>query len=649
MNIKDKYRNLTSHEVDVLKLHGCSSDDWSRVKVKDGFDPLSCVNVTFTGYVRLGVFKKPFIDDSGISYQSGIFSARLHNCTVGSDVVITNIGDIIANYNIEDEAVIKNCGRINTDGISSFGNGTIVEVLSEIGGRAVKIWDHLSAHEAYIVALYRHKENATSQGTIGFKSRIFNCTSIRNVKIGPFSRLDGALTINEGSINSCEEDPVYIGAGVILEHFIASSGSRVTESAQVEKCFIGQGCILAKQFTAQNSLFFANFEGSQSETCSVFAGPFTVTHHKSTLLIAGYFSFVNAGSGSNQSNHMYKLGPVHQGIVERGSKTTSNSYMLWPTHIGPFTMVKGSHYKNIDSSFLPFSYLIESEGESILLPGISLKSVGTIRDAQKWPLRDRRKDPQKTDQLNFNMLTPFTVGKMIKGRDILQRLKAESTSAMIFTYNNMQIKRSSLERGIELYQIGVNKFLGSSLISRLEKSEFKSEDELRNILVPEGKTGSGDWVDLAGLITPKSEIENLLGQIESGKFSSAMELNKAFKAMHNSYYKWEWTWACEKIEEVTGIECSKLTANHIINLLERWKISVAELDNLIYEDARKEFAISSFTGFGIDGADDEKNLDFKNVRGEFQTNNLVSSITEHTKSRTAMGDKLINKLRRISK
>ena len=24
---------------------------------------------------------------------------------------------------------------------------------------------------------------------------------------------------------------------------------------------------------------------------------------------------MNAGSGSNQSNHMYKLGPIHQGII----------------------------------------------------------------------------------------------------------------------------------------------------------------------------------------------------------------------------------------------------------------------------------------------------------------------------------------------
>ena len=83
-----------------------------------------------------------------------------------------------------------------------------------------------------------------------------------------------------------------------------------------------------KQFNHQNSVFFANSEGFHGEAVSIFAGPYTVTHHKSSLLIAGMFSFFNAGSGTNQSNHMYKLGPIHQGVVDRGSKTGSFSSSL---------------------------------------------------------------------------------------------------------------------------------------------------------------------------------------------------------------------------------------------------------------------------------------------------------------------------------
>ncbi len=173
---------------------------------------------------------------------------------------------------------------------------------------------------------------------------------------------------------------------------------------------------------------------------------------------------------------MYKLGPIHQGIMERGSKTTSNSYMLWPARIGPFTLVMGRHYKNMDTSSLPFSYLIESNDESILVPGVNLRSVGTIRDAQKWPERDRRKDLNKIDQINFNLLSPYTIRKMFEGRDLLRKLKsisgAESTA---YSYNNMIIKGPALEKGINFYQTGINKFLGNSLIKRLEKIEFQNK------------------------------------------------------------------------------------------------------------------------------------------------------------------------------
>jgi hypothetical protein len=665
MSHKESYRNITGPEIDILNSNGCSCNDWNKVKVEEGFDPTRCINVIFSGDISLGIFKEPFIDESGVSIPSGILNARLHNCTIGSNVIINNIGDYIANYHIEDNVVIKNCGKIHTEGISTFGNGTEIAVLNETGKRSVKIWDRLSAHEAYIIALYRHrcsainiiekmvddyaKSHSSGTGTIGHNTRIFNCSNIRNVRFGPFSHIVNSMVLNEGSVNSCKEDPVFIGPGVILEHFIVCSGSIVTESTLIDKCFIGQGCVLAKHYSAENSLFFANCGGYHGEACSIFAGPYTVTHHKSTLLIAGIFSFMNAGSGSNQSNHMYKLGPIHEGIMERGSKTTSDSYLLWPARIGPFTLVMGRHYKNMDISSLPFSYLIESNDESILVPAINLRSVGTIRDAQKWPVRDRRKDPLKIDQVNFNLLSPYTIRKMFDGRDILLKLKSESPAGTSsYTYDNMKINGASLERGIELYQTGINKFLGNSLIKRLEKTEFRTNEELRKRLTPDVEQGKGEWVDLAGLIAPKSEVDILLDNIESGKISSLEGLSESFVKMHNSYYGWDWTWSCERIEEEAGITVNKLTVNDVISIVERWKKSVVDLDNLLYEDARKEFNLSSMTGFGIDGGDEDKKLDFEQVRGEFESNKVVAAIKKHIIQKTALGDELIERLRRIS-
>jgi hypothetical protein len=659
-----KFRKLITAEIKTLLSNGCTCDEWDRIMVKDGFDPSRCHNVIFSGDIKLGTFNNTHTDSSGVVLKSGISNAHIHNCEIGSDVQISNIGDYIANYRIEDNVIIKNCGKINIEGETTFGNGTEVAVLNETGGRSVRIWDQLSAHQAYIMALYRHRISAirnmeqmisdyslkikSGTGTIGRGSRILSCRNIRNVRIGPFSHVEGAISLDEGSVNSCPEDPVLIGPGVIMEHFIVCSGSIVTESTLIDKCFIGQGCVLGKHYSAENSLFFANCGGYHGEACSIFAGPYTVTHHKSTLLIAGIFSFMNAGSGSNQSNHMYKLGPIHQGIMERGSKTTSDSYVLWPARIGPYTLVMGRHYKNMDTSSLPFSYLIESNDESILVPGINLRSVGTIRDAQKWPVRDRRKDPVRHDQVNFNLLSPYTIRKMFEGRGLLRRLKEVSGSASgSYSYNNMIIKGPSLERGLELYQKGIDKFLGNSLIKRLENIEFNNNSELQERLRPDQQMGRGEWVDLAGLIAPIEAVTRLLDDIESGRITKIEDVADAFRMMHGSYYEWEWTWAWERIEQEEGKTVNEFTADDVIRLVEKWKKSVIDLDKLLYDDARKEFTLSTMTGFGIDGGDEIKKLDFEQVRGDFNSNSVVAAIQDHIRAKTALGDELIQRMEKI--
>jgi hypothetical protein len=498
-----------------------------------------------------------------------------------------------------------------------------------------------------MVADYSEKIRS-DRGVINHNTVVINCRHIKNVKIGPFSKLEGVISLSEGSINSCKEDPVFIGPGVIMDHFIVCSGSLVTESTLIDKCFIGQGCVLGKHYSAENSLFFANCAGFHGEACSIFAGPYTVTHHKSTLLIAGIFSFMNAGSGSNQSNHMYKLGPIHQGIMERGSKTTSDSYLLWPARIGPFTLVMGRHYKNMDTSSLPFSYLIERNDESVLVPGINLRSVGTIRDAQKWPKRDRRKDPNKIDQVNFNLLSPYTIRKMFEGRDLLLRIKSVAGPvSSSYTYNNMVINSESLERGIALYQTGIDKFLGNSLIKRLENTRFKSNNDLQEKLTPDKSSGNGEWVDLAGLIAPQRVVEKLLNEIESGKIASLGAIEEEFRNMHKSYYEWEWIWACERLEQEIGKPVSEFTVDDVRDMVEKWKKSVIDLDKMLYEDARKEFNLSSRTGFGIDGGEDVKKLDFEQVRGDFESNSVVSAIQDHIRQKDSLGNELIDRLNEI--
>lgn len=656
-----EYRELSRAETDQLIQQGCTAEQWNQVLVREGFDAERVHQAHFSGEIRIGQFRNGVHFEGGMVRPSGIYSATLHNCSVGDDCFIYGVHNYLANYDLGDRVVVNNVDRIFMEGESTFGNGLAVPVLNETGGREVLIFSELSSHLAYMLALYRHREKAvekindmilryaaarkSDRGTIASGARVLNCHTIRNVRIGEEAVIDGATRLNEGSIDSVGADPVRIGHGVIAEHFIMASGSAVSDSAIIDRCFIGQGVRLGKQYSAQNSLFFANCVGFHGEACSVFAGPYTVSHHKSTLLIAAYFSFLNAGSGSNQSNHMYKLGPIHQGIVERGSKTTSDSYLLWPARVGAFSLVMGRHYKNSDTSDLPFSYLIESKDESILVPAVNLQSVGTIRDAQKWPKRDVRKDPNKLDLINFNLLSPFTIQKMIRGRSILTGLRSNSgRHSDYFFYENCKIHRRSLERGIELYTLGIRKFLGNSLISRMEKMKVSNADELFVKLEPCHRYGAGEWVDLAGLFAPKELVLDLLDEIEARRIRTVKQLARELERWHKDYYEMEWTWAKAEMEREFGIPISKLSSADIIRIIESWKEAVVNLDELLYSDAHKEFSLTAHTGFGVDGSDPERQTDFEAVRGDFEQNPAVSAIREHIQTKTSLGDCWIGRM-----
>lgn len=627
------------------------------------FEPQYVRNAHFSGHNRLGVFRREIELPGGLTIHSGIYNATLHNCEVGDDAHLYNIHNYIANYHIGSNTCIENVNAIVVDGRTKFGNGVRVPVMNEGGGREIPIFNELSASLAYILTLYRHRPKmireverlidayadaqASDHGHIGDHVRILNCGSIKNVRIGDYAELSGVSRLKNGTINSNEAAPVRITSGVKCTDFIIASGVEIGDSTLVDKCFVGQGCIFDKHYSAGESLFFSNCQGMHGEACAIFAGPYTVTHHKSTLLIAGMFSFLNAGSGSNQSNHMYKLGPIHQGIAERGAKTTSDSYLLWPSKVGAFSLVMGRHTHHADTSDLPFSYLIENNSESYLVPGANLRTVGTIRDAQKWPKRDNRKDPNKLDQINFNLLSPYTVQKMWKGREVLNELQALSgENTEVYGYKNCKIRNSSLRHGRDLYTIGIQKFLGNSLISRLEKKHWTTMEELRAALQPDSQTGLGVWVDLAGLIAPRSEVSVLMDDIENGALTLD-GIRTRLDRIHANYYSYEWTWALEKLEQVWGCPLAEVTLEQIKETVTEWQDAVVKLDHMVYDDARKEFDLNSHTGFGADGDREQAAADFEEVRGSFESNSFVKAVLEHIDKKTALGEKILSELNKL--
>ena len=656
------YRHLNSSEIAALEANGCSSTDWQRVMVTDPFSPERYRRSHFSGDVKLGAATGTILRDGKIPMPAGVYNAVVHNCTIGDNVFINRIGNYIADYNIGDNVVIENTGTINCSGSTTFGNGGEVAVLNETGGREVPIFDRLSAHVAYISAMYRHNKDLVSslralidkyvesrrsdRGEISHDVTIINTGTIKDVYAGPYATIEGATKLENGSVMSEQADPVYVGPNVIGQDFIFMAGAKVDSGAVAVHSFVGQASSLSRLFSAHDSLFFANCACENGEAAAIFAGPYTVTMHKSSLLIAGMFSFLNAGSGSNQSNHMYKLGPIHQGVVDRGSKTTSDSYILWPAHIGAFSLVMGRHVSHADTSRLPFSYLIERSGEAHLVPGVNLKSVGTIRDAMKWPKRDKRHTSDKLDHVNFNLLSPYTVSKMITGINLLDEIEATSgETSEVYSYQGLQMKASALRKGRMYYGLAIDKFMGNSVLKRLEGKTITCDDDIRRHLCPTHESGRGEWIDLAGLIAPRDEIRRLCTDIAQGRFKDIEEVNERLATLSRDYYDMEWTWVAENFRYWWGKDVYELTVKDVREIADKWCDSVVRLDKMLYEDAKKEFSSVARTGFGVDATSERSRRgDFEQVRGDFERDPFVKMVLDHIRNKTALHDDLISRL-----
>lgn len=638
------YRQLNSDEVSVLKAQGCWAEDWMHIYVSENFIPYNIVRVNFYGVVRLGCLSGSIALPGGLSISSGIYDTTLFNVSVGDGSLITNVHGYIANYDIGSRTYIADVGKIYMEGVSSFGNGTRINVLNETGGREVAMYEGMSAQTAYFSAMYRYRPKlvsrlaamadrrasavASDRGQIGSGVRIENVGMIRNVRIGDNAVVQGCLRLFDGTVASTQNAPVLMGSGIVCSDFIVESGSTISDGATVTRSYIGQGVVLSKGFSCSDSLFFANSHCENGEAVSVFAGPFTVSHHKSTLLIGSMFSFMNAGSSTNFSNHLYKLGPVHQGIFGRGVKCGSGAYMMLPVRVAPFTTVLGHHYGRIDTAGMPFSYILESSGSSYLVPAANIKSSGLFRDIRKWPERDRRGTADRIDNIVYDAFSPYTASAMLAGKDSLVRMLAEERfSGVPSTYGGCSISATSLTSGAGRYDTALKFYVGMKMAVRLRGKRLLSDEALRAALRPESAVGEGAWVDVAGLIAPKAEIDNLIEEIEREEFNDFYVIEKRLGAIATNYELYEWKWVYDHIQAVYAVSPEKMTRKRLLDILRQWQAAADSLYSGLEKDALKEFGEDVMTGFGLDGSSVEDiHADFRNVRGEFDEDAQVEAV-----------------------
>ena len=614
-------RQLTDEEIRVLEDRNCWAEDWTNVHVSDDFKPNYMHRVMLYGEISIGDFDKNIEVSRGFLKHSGINNATLRNVNIGDNCLIENIGGFINNYTIGDDCYISNVSAMETTDGATYGEGNLISVLNEVGDGNVILFSDLNSQFAAFMAKHFgdkplkdairrliNEEIARKrhdQAYIGNHVKIVNTKEITNTVVYDDCEINGAARLSDCTILSSPASSVYIGTGVICENSIISEGSSIINSVKIQDCFVGEACQISNGFTASSSVFFANSYMSNGEACAAFCGPFTASHHTSSLLIDGQFSFYNAGSATNFSNHAYKMGPMHYGILERGTKTASGAYVLMPAYIGTFSVCFGKLMYHPDTRNLPFSYLIAYGDTMYLSPGRNITTVGLYRDIRKWPKRDVRPVGSQKSIVNFDWLSPFSVGEIVKGKQILEKLlDASGENVTTYTYHNYVINASSLNKGIKYYDIALRIYMGAVLKRVIKKSG--------TVEPPTTTVGLGKWNDLSGLLLPESEEMRLIDDIKSGEIETIQEVTDRFKEINCNYREYQWAWTYQMIldyyhlSEITDADIERIREDYV-RARRAW---IAE----IRKDADKEYAMGDVDKHVLDDFIDnlDHEIDFEN-------------------------------------
>lgn len=586
-------RSLTVDEIALLEQNGCWAEDWGNISVAEDFGAQYVKRTAFYGEVQLGVFDKSIEIDEGFHRHTGIFGATLRDVTIGDNCLIENVGNYISRYTIGDECYISNVGLIATKEGATFGECNTISVMNEAGDGNVILFGKLSSQVAYLMVraslggkswvalrniLAWHKNRfAAMEGSLGYGVKIVNTKEIINTIVSDECEINGASRIVDCTMAGMPEASIYIGNDVIIENSIVQAGASVVGGAKVDNCLVGEACHVGKGFSAESSVFFANSYMDNGESCASFCGPFSVSHHKSTLLIGGMFSFYNAGSATNFSNHAYKLGPIHYGTLERGSKTASGAHILMPAKIGSFSMVMGKVASHPDTRRLPFSYVIANGNTTNLVPGRNLATVGTYRDTRKWRKRDLRPLEGRLSLINFDWLNPLVIDECIGGIKMLESLRTEQGEmASAYNFEGLSIKGSSLPKGIKLYKMAIKMFVGQMM-------------ERTSSLLPSSSIGSGAWLDLGGLLAPTSEIEQLETDIDDGIIVSVEEIERRLADIHSHYNEYAWAKAYRIALDYYHLDT--IAQEDVEQIRADYQAAVAEWMMLIKSDAEREFQL----------------------------------------------------------
>jgi len=218
--------------------------------------------------------------------------------------------------------------------------------------------------------------------------------------------------------------------------------------------------------------------------------------------------------------------------------------------------------------------------------------------------------------------------KVVTAIDLLNDLYTNTPKLQDQVYvKGLYLNRLMVKTCRKYYELALQVFLGEGMIVLLNHivHPFNLSDlhqKARSI----DSTGKEEWLDLAGLLTPYSQVERITKDCKSGRLDSLQALLDRIGDLYNAYRTSKATFFKAMIRERRNINLSVITAGEIEQIIEEWRTASVKLNNMILIDAEKEFDQMSHIGYGISAVPDSAQADFEAVHGEVEENGFVYAL-----------------------
>ena len=615
----DKYRNLTSNEIEVLVGNRNTSDDWNKILVASSFKPSLVKNCKFHGLVRIGNLEPLYLEFHNLRMPVGLYNSTIISCDFGNNVCIDNV-NYLSHYIIDDEVMIANVNELASTEKAKFGNGIIyegedesvrvwMELCNENGGRRVLpfsgmlpgdayLWSKNVADEAFTKKLVEFTENKFDKrrgyyGKIGDRTVIKNCKIIKDVTIGTDAYLKGANKLKNLTIKSDENRTSQIGEGCEMVNGIVGYGCRIFYGVKAVRFVMASHSQLKYGARLINSYLGNNATISCCEVLNSLIFPAHEQHHNNSFLCASMvMGQSNIAAGATIGSNHNSRSPDGEIVAGRGFWPGLCVSLKHNSKFASFTIIAKGDFPAEVNIPIPFSLVINdvSNDKLVVMPAywFMYNMYALERNAWKYVDRDRRTTRIQT--IEYDYLAPDTINEIFDALAILQQAQPNAQGVATvqgWENTNRTTEIIKVPQSIDLFKELIQYYGAIEIFKHFKRNNFQDFIQLKKSL--SAKIQRANWENVGGQLMKKEDVQKLLHLVKTGKIISWHQLHDYYILIGEKYTDDKLSHAYTALLEVLQITPKQFTAPLLVDILNKAMDTKTWMCKGIYNSRAKDY------------------------------------------------------------